>query len=260
MSAKEDYKKMDPVEHVLHRPDMYVGSVRARKVSSYVYGEEGIERRVIEYSPALLRIFIEPLSNVIDNCARSKKSRNSVTKIEVDIDEKTGRVTFKNDGNVIPVSLHSKEKCYNHSLIFGHLLTSSNYNDEEERYDISGTNGLGIKLTSIFSTIFEVKGTDPKNKKSFFQSWSDNMRECTEPVVGAYSLKKGYTQVSYVPDFSRFKKSSGRKLVEYGEGIISLYKKFVVDMAMITRVPVFLNGGKNFLWKSFAERQDLFRC
>ena len=38
-----------------------------------------------------------------------------------------------NDGRGIPIELHAKEKVYVPELIFGHLLTSSNYNDKEKK-------------------------------------------------------------------------------------------------------------------------------
>ena len=37
-----------------------------------------------------------------------------------------------NDGNGIPVEIHKDEGVYVPELIFGHLLTSSNYDDNEE--------------------------------------------------------------------------------------------------------------------------------
>ena len=41
-------------------------------------------------------------------------------------------------------------------MIFGQLLTGSNYDDDEERLT-SGRNGLGIKLTNVFSSEFNVE-------------------------------------------------------------------------------------------------------
>lgn len=38
-----------------------------------------------------------------------------------------------NNGKGIPVVEHATEKVYVPTLIFGHLLTSSNYNDDEKK-------------------------------------------------------------------------------------------------------------------------------
>jgi hypothetical protein len=143
---KSKYVKKDPISHILDRPDMYVGSLRPKETEEFVCGDDfKIYQKKVNISPALLRIFIEPLSNVIDNVARSRASGAKLSKIEISVDKKTGETTFINDGEVIPVELHPEEKCYNHTMIFGQLLTSSNYDDTEDREDISGKNGLGIK-------------------------------------------------------------------------------------------------------------------
>lgn len=38
-----------------------------------------------------------------------------------------------NNGQGIPVVMHKDEKMFVPTMIFGHLLTSSNFNDEEEK-------------------------------------------------------------------------------------------------------------------------------
>lgn len=53
-------------------------------------------------------------------------------------------------------------------MIFGHLLTSSNYNDEEEKVT-GGRNGYGAKLCNIFSTMFTVETAAKEYKRSFKQ-------------------------------------------------------------------------------------------
>ena len=43
------------------------------------------------------------------------------------------RIKIWNNGKGIPVVMHKEEKMYVPTLIFGHLLTSSNYNDFEKK-------------------------------------------------------------------------------------------------------------------------------
>ena len=84
-TSKTKYSKMDPLDHILHRPDTYVGSTRPRRLDDYVSLSNKdflIINKNIEYCPALLRIFVEPLSNAIDNVARSKSTKNLCTKIK----------------------------------------------------------------------------------------------------------------------------------------------------------------------------------
>ena len=239
--TKQKYNKMNQLDHVLHRPDTYVGSTRNKKVNDYISSEEDefkIKQKVIEYSPAILRIFIEILSNAIDNHARSKKTKTPCTKIKINIDPETGETCIWNDGEAIPIEIHEEEGIYNHSLIFGHLLTSSNYDDEEERYNISGRNGIGATACNIFSKFFKVRGFDPESGKLLSQEWNDNMKKTSEPKITTPKLKKGFTEVTWIPDFTRFKKDvSGG----YSKDIVSLYCKYCVDAAMLTGVDVYFN-------------------
>lgn len=231
------YKKMDPIEHVLKRADVYIGSTRPRDVEDFIVVDEEfhIEKKMVNISPAILRIFIEPLANMIDNVERSRNEGVKMTKMAIDIKD-TGEIIFWNDGSVIPIELHPEEKCYNHSLIFGQLLTSSNYDDDEKRVTL-GKNGLGSKCSNIFSTVFTVEGVDPIRKKMFKQVWKNNMKEASEPIVTPSKLK-GYTSVSFIPDFTRF------GLEGFTDDIISVYKKYAVDTAMTTKIPMFFNGQK----------------
>jgi len=54
------------------------------------------------------------------------------------------------------------------TMIFGHLLTSSNFNDEEKKVT-GGRNGYGAKLCNVFSTKFIVETGNRKKKKAFKQ-------------------------------------------------------------------------------------------
>lgn len=236
--TKKKYNKMDPLEHILHRSDTYVGSTRNRVLEDYVSLSTDnfrVIKKVINYSPAILRIFIEPLSNAIDNVSRSMKTKTTCTTIKVNINIETGETSVWNDGDSIPVEFDEDEECYNHSLIFGQLLTSSNYDDDEDRYNISGRNGLGVKLTNVFSEYFSVQGVDPVNKQMFVQEWTNNMKLAHEPNVTKTKLKKGYTKVSWTPDFKQF------NLDGYTQDIVDLYCRYVVDAAMLTNVNVYFN-------------------
>lgn len=52
-----------------------------------------------------------------------------MTMIKVTIDTNRNQIKVWNNGKGIPIVMHAKEKVYVPELIFGHLLTSSNYND-----------------------------------------------------------------------------------------------------------------------------------
>jgi len=148
---KKKFQQLEHLDHILHRPDSYVGSIRNKSLEEYVStAEKGfrMEKQNVKYSSALVRVFVEPLSNTIDNFFESKGTDTPCKTIKVNIDEKTGETKVWNDGNVISIDKDNDNDngCYNHTLIFGNLLTSSNYDDDKERYNVSGRNGYGIKL------------------------------------------------------------------------------------------------------------------
>ncbi len=64
--------------------------------------------------------------------------------------------------------MHKVEKMYVPELIFGTLLTSSNYNDEERKVT-GGRNGYGAKLCNIFSTKFTLETQSNADQKIFKQ-------------------------------------------------------------------------------------------
>lgn len=232
------YKSMDQRSHVLHRPDMYIGSVTNTQVESYILNNEyKIVKKSVTTNAGLLRIFIEVLSNAIDNVWRSAELGTPCKKIKVVIDRKTGETSVWNDGYTIPVEIN-EQGVYNPEMIFGKLLTSSNYDDNEER-KTSGLNGLGTKLTNIFSQEFKFETLDNKTLKSYVQVWKNNMENREDPTITGSkspSTKKGFTRVSWLPDFSRF------KIKSYTDDILSLMYKYVIDSAMITGVTINLNG------------------
>ena len=241
MPPKPKYVKKDHIEHILTRADMYIGSIRNRKTQDYVAlevenGEYRIIKDDIDINPGLLRIFVEALSNAIDNVKRSETTTTKCTKIKVNIDRNTGETVIWNDGQVVPIEVND-EGDYNHTMIFGQLMTSSNYDDEEERL-VSGRNGIGIKATNIYSKSFQVKGFDPESNgtgKIFEQTWANNMRDISKPKITSHKAKNGFTEIKYVPDFERFGMKS------YTDDTINLYRKYVCDAAMLTKISVYFN-------------------
>ena len=124
----------------------------------------------------------EIIVNAADNFHRDKK----MTMIKVNIDASRGRIVVWNNGKGIPVVMHNKEKIYVPELIFGHLLTSSNYNDNVKKVT-GGRNGFGAKLTNIFSKKFTITTADSSNKKKYSQVFKNNLSEICPPKIDAYS-------------------------------------------------------------------------
>jgi DNA topoisomerase-2 len=153
MSIEQTYQKKTQLEHILLRPDTYVGSVEPATQSLFVLDEGSscfVQREVV-FTPAMFKIFDEILVNAADNYRKD----NSMNRLEVDINEQEGFVSVLNNGKGIPVVIHKEYEIYVPELIFGHLLTGSNYNDNEKKVT-GGRNGYGAKLANIFSKKFIV--------------------------------------------------------------------------------------------------------
>lgn len=241
----EKYKKYSQIEHVLNRPDMYIGSVKPRVSDDYIFFNEKIQLKSIKYSPGLKRLFIEILTNAIDNIETSKKEGVPCKRIKVNInsdrtDVNKGEISIYNDGAYIPIE-KNKEGVYYHTMLFGEILTSSNYNDEEKRFT-AGRNGIGATATNIFSSFFSVEAVDPKNQKKLVQEWTNNISETAGPKIKNCKLKTGYTLIKWIADFNRFSTPNG-----YSENMIALFKKYVHDAAMLVNFPergvnIYFNG------------------
>lgn len=120
-------------------------------------------------------------------------------------------------------------------LIFGHLLTSDNYDDSDARVT-GGRNGFGAKLTNVFSKKFKVDVIDSFTKKQFKMVWENNMSKHTPPDISAASSKTNQVKVTFWPDLAKF------RVPCFESGLLSLLKKRVRDVAGTVGVRVTLNG------------------
>lgn len=242
------YQKKTQLEHILLRPDTYIGSVEVTKETTWVYDKENNKmiQREIEFVPGLYKIFDEILVNAADNKQRDK----NMTTIKVEISQEKNTISIWNNGQGIPVVMHQEEKMFVPTMIFGHLLTSSNYNDEEQKVT-GGRNGYGAKLCNIFSTMFTVETAAKKYKKSFKQIWSSNMTKTTEPKISEFH-GEDYTKISFSPDLTKF------KMEKLDDDMVALMSRRAFDIAASTRgVSVFLNGQKLPV-KQFKDYIDLY--
>ena len=60
----------------------------------------------------------------------------SQTLIKVDIDKENNEIAIMNNGRGIPIEMHKEHGVYVPELIFGHMMTSSNYDDDEKKVGI----------------------------------------------------------------------------------------------------------------------------
>jgi DNA topoisomerase-2 len=244
----KQYQKKDLHQHIFDTPDTYVGGCDTIEEPIPVFeSPTHIGTQSLEYIPALYNIFNEIVVNARDQSVRLQGlsgSETPVSAIKVDINVETGLVTVWNDGSGIDVVHHPSETTakgkplYIPEMIFGHLLTSTNY-DKDEQKVVGGKNGYGAKLTNIFSTFFKIETVDHVRQKKFVQEYSDNMKTIGTPKVTKYTLKP-YTKISWIADFARF------GIAGYTDAMVKLMERRTYDIAGITdkKVQVHLNGTK----------------
>jgi DNA topoisomerase II len=202
----EQYKKHTHRDHILELPDTYIGSTDTHTEARWVF-DAAARKMVMQdlaFNPGFYKIFDEILVNARDALVRAVGTDAPVKHIDVVVEVAGGTpmIRVTNDGAGIPVEEHPEYKVWTPELIFGHLLTSSNYNKSEEKI-VGGKNGYGAKLTNIFSTRFVVETTDAKRGLHYRQEWSDHMSRAEKPAIKK-SKGKGSVSIEYTPDVTRF--------------------------------------------------------
>lgn len=195
MKIEEKYKTLTDIDHALLRPSSFLGSVVTEVSQHYVLDGENFILKNVEYNPGFHKLFDEIISNSIDE---SKRPNSKLNTIKVNIDFDSCEITIYDNGG-IPVKIHKDAKMYVPQMIFGNLRSSSNYNDDENRSWV-GVNGLGSKITNIFSKKFEVITADGTNE--FQMCWNENMKTHSKPKIK--KSNKHFTKISYIPDLHRF--------------------------------------------------------
>lgn len=80
-TIEEIYQKKTQLEHILLRPDTYIGSTEKQQQQMWVMDGDKMTLRTIGYVPGLYKIFDEILVNAADNKARDP----SMDLLKVDI-------------------------------------------------------------------------------------------------------------------------------------------------------------------------------
>lgn len=246
----KEITKMDEREHVLNRPETYIGAVDMSRVDWWVLENDKFTKKEIDFYYGFLKIFDELIVNASDayqdsmqeyeqvsskNIEKKKYYESRIVKnINVEITDKS--ISVWNDGPSIPAKEKTftdkdvTKKMYLTEMIFGVLLTSTNYNDEEIRFT-GGRNGLGAKLTNIYSKTFIAETCDIDLNKIVKITWANNMSKVEDrSIIDAPSSKKSnYVHIYFEPDLSRFK-IDGNKIPE---DMKKVFKKRVYDLAAV---------------------------
>ena len=233
------YKKLKDIEHVLHRPDMYIGSIINQESIENIYDEKlnKIYSLTVNFNAGLYKIFDEAIINSIDESKRNKK----LNIIKIDINNEF--ISIYDNGGIIIKKLKEYNNIYIPELIFSQLRTGSNFDDNENRI-YGGLFGIGIKATNIFSKKFIVETCDGTNK--YKQEFNNNLSIINKPKI-VKSKEKGYTKITFYPDLEKL------KLDIITDDNIKIIKKRIIDLAGINQNIKFYFNNELIKIKSFEE-------
>ena len=255
------YQKMSDKEHILKKPDTYIGSIEMTEAETFVYDSDtsSIVQRTIHYIPGLYKLFDEGAVNSRDHFVRQEQAIRDakpgalpVTCIEFEISD-DGTISITNDGNGIDVAQHPEHKLWIPEMIFGHLRTSTNYDENKKEKIVGGKNGFGFKLVLIWSSWGRVETVDHIRGLKYIQEFKNNLDEICPPKITKCTTTKPYTKVSFRPDYTRF------SVEGLTPDMRALFEKRIYDIAAITdkSVKVKYNGALVPV-KHFQQYIDLY--
>ena len=181
-----------------------------------------------------MNIIEEILVNAFDQYSRTNKQKASGAKgikttNEIKVSIKNNKtIIIENNGDGIDIAKHPTEDIWIPQMIFGELLTSGNYNKQEEKIT-GGKNGYGAKLTNIYSTKFILETVDKKRKLKYTQVFENNMDVKGEPKIEPYK-DKPYTKITFTPDYERF------NCEELSDDLCALVKKELTIWSLVLLV------------------------
>jgi DNA topoisomerase-2 len=233
--ATRKYQKHTHHQHILELPDTYVGSTKTNEETRWVYDAASNKMvwRKLHFNPGLYKIFDEIIVNARDEFVRSVTTAGMtpIKHIDVCIETRDGDtvISVENDGDGITIEMEEDQKVMIPEMIFGHLLTSSNYDKSEEKI-VGGKNGYGAKLTNILSKLFTVEIRCPTSQKHYTQSWYDNMTRCEKPSIKK-SMAKGFVKISFIPDRRLFQGAFAETGIT--EDMIAVFHTRIVELAAL---------------------------
>jgi len=245
MTTAANYKKLTQREHILQLPDTYIGSRDSHRESRWIWDEadERMVWREITFNPGLFKIFDELIVNALDHVTRQAAAKEKAARVsQIVVTITPTQFMIHNDGECIPITMHPEYKVMVPELIFGHLLTSSNYDESEEK-TVGGKNGYGAKLTNIYSTEFVVRTCN--GKLLFEQRFTNNMAVVGAPAMKKLSAGKSFTEIRSVPDLARFYTDS----TTIPDDMLAVLRTRVVDAAALAAA----NGCRVFLAAEMSE-------
>ncbi|UOX40394.1 DNA topoisomerase II large subunit [Aeromonas phage GomatiRiver_11] len=153
----EEFKVLTPREHVILRPNMYVGSVAYEPHERFLFGKY----QAVSYVPGLVKIIDEIIDNSVDEGIRT--GFKFANQIDIRFDLLEGSVTIVDNGRGIPQSMVDTPDGSMPKPVAAWTQTMAGSNFDDTNRVSMGMNGVGSSLTNFFSKKFIGETCDGKN-------------------------------------------------------------------------------------------------
>lgn len=156
-------------EHVIERPTMYVGSVKAseEKISIVKAGRIVVEQK--EISVGFYKLINEILDNAVDEAVRLKGKMKSI-RVEV---QSSGLVSITDtgDGFYKGTDINKKTGLTNIETAVSQLRAGSNFKNDASDETLIGTNGVGAAVVNMLSSFFSIETVNSTH--SYYREWNN---------------------------------------------------------------------------------------
>lgn len=225
-------KKLSPIEHVLKRPGMYIGTITNVKEDIFFIGEDGGWKEV-EYIPGFLKIIYEVLDNSIDEGIRT--DFQFANKISITVFP--NYIEIEDNGRGLPREMIGETP--SGIVALTETMAGTNFDEDTKANDSIGMNGVGATLTNIFSNDFQMKSYDGETLLSLH--CSDNLSTIKWRLVKNKSVSG--TKIIFEPDLEFF----GMKEIE----------KIYVDLIEQRLIHVAQTHDIEFTLNSYLKEKDV---
>ena len=227
------YSVADSYAHIKKCRQTYLGPAENSNANMFLYSakDDVLSYENVRLNFAFLKIYDEIIVNAIDNKSRAYKSSEH-SRIDVSfvrVEDEIG-ISVRNNGASIPIEKYKAKprqddetdvqyqrrmeeeskhmKKYIPEVLFTVPRSSSNYDDETAKTRTTGgLNGLGAKLTSIFSSYFEIDIVN--SGKHYNQVIRNNCEDIEEPTIekseenasASDKHSSDYVEITFVPDW-----------------------------------------------------------
>lgn len=203
-SKRQRIVTLTPREHILQRPEMYIGPLAPTEHVVPDFGAQPPTVSTLSASPALISLTNELVTNAVDNLRRDATQK--LIRVSCHATEGgASRVIVSNDGSTLPLENGNPDAMVR---AFSTFQTGANFDNPEggkkDALYTAGRNGIGAKGCNCFATQFIVTVGNAQDRKTVTATWSDNMSdEVHVSKATAWARKTNLTTVTWVPDASR---------------------------------------------------------